>query len=369
MIPLLFALTGLKGVGKSTLAAQIFYYAEERRLRGDSPFSGETLWLRIEPTSTMKDLLAAVAKAPEQPPRAFGQLASHQQQGSLNFDRQVGLELFELLTQNSTPRLIILDQCEEWFDAQTGRALEQHAALGEWLDLINTHACSSRILLTAFVYPQGTRISHPMYLREVHLDGLTAQEGTSLLRLWGVQGTEKDLMQAVELCRGHALALMLLEQLVRCRHVKLASILNDSDYQQLWMKDVQHNLLDYLYTYLLRDETLRHLLQAVAIYREAVPWQAIHVVMQGYEQTTEAHTLATLGVLQQYDLLQIHHASEERYALHPLAADFVREQRDSAERWQQAHLEAAHYYERASEALPIENRQPGNRTYMLVEAV
>src|SRR5215467_14459748 len=50
-------LTGIGGVGKSTLAALIHRHAEEQRRLGNGPFTAEALWLRIDPAVTMTDLI------------------------------------------------------------------------------------------------------------------------------------------------------------------------------------------------------------------------------------------------------------------------------------------------------------------------
>src|SRR5437868_11564366 len=50
------ALTGIGGVGKSTLAALIYHYAEEQRSALKGPFLAEVLWLTIDPVVTFADL-------------------------------------------------------------------------------------------------------------------------------------------------------------------------------------------------------------------------------------------------------------------------------------------------------------------------
>src|SRR6266516_2691735 len=53
-------LTGIGGLGKSTLAALVYRYAEEQRRAEKEPFAAEALWLTIEPAVTMVDVAATL---------------------------------------------------------------------------------------------------------------------------------------------------------------------------------------------------------------------------------------------------------------------------------------------------------------------
>ena len=52
-------LTGIGGVGKSTLAALVYRYAEVQRHAGNGLFASEAVWLNIDPAVTFADLAAA----------------------------------------------------------------------------------------------------------------------------------------------------------------------------------------------------------------------------------------------------------------------------------------------------------------------
>jgi len=360
-------LTGWKGVGKSMLAAQVFHYAEECRLRGESPFTERALWLRIEATGTIKDLITVLATALQQPLYTSQYFSPLYQQESSNLAPNLAAELFKLV--NRSKRLIILDQFSEWLDSRTGKPLAKHAAVGEWLAQLNEHDSSSRVLLTSSIYPQGMRVSRQMYMQEFVLDGFGKEEGSDLLGLWGIQGRAKDLLRVIERCKGHALALVMLERLLRSRRITLATLLNNPAYRQLWSEDMQHNLLNYLYEYQLQDETERQLLEAFSIYREAVPWQAVHTILRRHSQSSENQTLTALGALQNYHLLQTYQGSNERYELHPLVTDFVQEQQSKQKGSvdiHMAHEEAAHYYERVRKA-PMASVQHRDDTHLLIE--
>ena len=53
-------LTGMGGVGKSTLAALVYRYALEHNQAGESPFAAQPLWLTINENVTMIDLLGTL---------------------------------------------------------------------------------------------------------------------------------------------------------------------------------------------------------------------------------------------------------------------------------------------------------------------
>ena len=56
-------LTGMGGVGKSTLAALIYRYVEELRRTHNSPFLAETLWFTIDPAVTFAELAGNLFEA------------------------------------------------------------------------------------------------------------------------------------------------------------------------------------------------------------------------------------------------------------------------------------------------------------------
>ncbi|GHO93808.1 hypothetical protein KSF_038560 [Reticulibacter mediterranei] len=344
-------LTGIKGIGKSTLAAQVYSYAEERRRAGEGLFTSEALWLRIEASGTITDLIRVVAVALKTSHDTFDYSLSHDWRPVFfNPHLNLAVELFHLLKHESTPRLIVLDQFEEWLDDHAGREPGNYAEISEWLDMLNSQACACRILLTAHTYPQGTGVYHQIYRREHCVEGLHIPEGVALLRQWGVQDDEKHLTRAIQHCEGHLLALVLLDQLRQKHHVDLATLLDNPRYKRLWIKDVKRNLWDYIYEHLLKNENQLHLLLAFSIYREAVPWHAAYTIIHRQTRVTEEEALIALEAIQDYKLLNISQVEEEYYALHPLIADFLRNHsttNDDANRIdiRKAHAEAARYYQ------------------------
>jgi tetratricopeptide (TPR) repeat protein len=149
------------------------------------------------------------------------------------------------------------------------------------------------------------------------------------------------------------------------------TLLDDPAYRHLWIEDVKRNLFDSLYEHLLQDEKQIALLQAFSVYREAVPWHAVHRILQRHTQATEEQTLTALGVLQRYHFIQVQTGSEERYQLHPLLAAFVMTHDLPNERRQiqQSHEEAARYYEDTRGPLAQEEERGSDTLHNLTEAV
>ncbi len=148
------ALTGIGGVGKSTLAALLYRYVEEQRRTHTSLFQAETLWFTIDPAVTFADLAGNLFEALGKPLPDLSNLAPQNQ----------AVALFNALNTTDKPRLIIIDQFENLLDWDTGHALTERPGVGEWLDMINSQQCACRILLTSHLRPVGTRDEHHLTL-------------------------------------------------------------------------------------------------------------------------------------------------------------------------------------------------------------
>jgi tetratricopeptide (TPR) repeat protein len=361
-------LTGIGGVGKSTLAALVRDYAEKQRLAGSELFTAEPLWLTISPAFTMADLATSLFDALGKSIRDFGFYNPQYQ----------AVELFNAMKITKQKRLVILDQFENLLDGRTGHALTDRPGVGEWLDAINSQQSTYRVLLTSRLWPQGTHEFPPTYMQEYSVKGLEVVEGIELLRKQGgdqvSKATEVELRSAVERCDGHALALTLLASLLRTRNLSLASFFREPIYAQIWSGNVARNVLDCIYTQHLNDRQ-RKLLLAFSVYRKPVQVSAAQTLLDvdGEELNMQAHS--DLEALLNQHLLQS--GDEGLYQLHTIVANYARShfvegnERANQQALRTAHAKAArHYLEYASSVCPPrEKRRRASDVEPLVETV
>ena len=352
------ALTGIGGVGKSTLAALVYRFAEEQRSTHNGPCMSEALWLTVDPAVTFADLAGNLFEALGKLLPDLGNLAPQNQ----------AVALFNALNSTENPRLMILDQFENLLDWESGHALADRPGVGEWLDIINSQQCACRILLTSRPHPVGTRAFPPTYMQEYAVRGLEVAEGVQLLQNQGVKETEKELQTAVERCAGHAFSLILLASLIRDHSLDLTTLLKDPT---LWTGDIATNLLDQIYMQQL-SEVQRELILAFSAYREPVPLDAAQAV---FTETSKAQLAPALKALLTENLLEAH--GEGRYQLHAIIANYARSHFDeknektNGESLQKAHAKAAQYYmQRAvTTCPPREERRRVSDIHDLIEAV
>lgn len=359
-------LTGIGGVGKSTLAALVFRYSEEQRQIENGLFTGEPIWLRVDPTVTLSELASNLFNALGVIPPDFGRLAPQSQ----------AAELFRVLNTIDKPRLIILDQFENLLNWQTGYALQDRLDIDEWIDVINSHRCPCRLLLTSRLWPQGTSNYPSTYMREYQVKGLEIPEGIDLLKKLGagIDGIDTELRRAVEYCDGHALSLTLLASLLRNRKLSLATLLQDPSYTCLWTGKIANNLLDMIYTEQL-NEVERALLLAFSVYREPVSLQAAQAIMRFSTDVPPMKLEESLDALLAQHLLQA--VSEGRYQLHTIITSYAQDhfvednQQANQQELRSAHVSAAeHYCQQAIKTCPLrEQRRRVNDVHDWIEAI
>lgn len=349
-------LTGIGGVGKSTLAALVFQYAEKQQTASSCPFLCEGLWLTVNERTTFMDLAGTVFAAIGKSLPDFRVLSPHSQ----------ALSLVNLLNSTDMPRLIVLDQFEHFLDAQTGQVLATKPGVGEWLDALNSQPCRCRILLTSRPRPRSEREYPPSALREYPVEGLLLEEGGELLRKQGVRGMDDELQVVVQRCDGHAYALVLFASLLRDYNMSLDTLLADP---LLWTGDIATKLLDSLYTHQLHEDQ-RELLRAFSVYREAVPLEATQAI---FPATTKARLLTSLKALRTQHL--IFAVGESRYQLHAIIGEYVQQHFNTQDDHsnipllQEAHAKAAYYYQQqAISRFPQGTRQHMSDVAFLIEA-
>ena len=347
------ALTGIAGIGKSTLADLVVNYAEKQRGDGRGPFLAQPFWLRVDPAVTLLHLTEKIFDALGKPLPDFQHLSPQDQARTL----------FHALNTTETPRLVILDQFENLLNWQTGQVLPTGPDVGEWLSILNKQPCTSRVLLTSRLLPKGGIEDTPLFTREYTISGLASDEGVDLLRKRGVsiqQETDDALQRAVVHTKGHALALAILASILQMnKSLKIEYLFSNSIYRLQWREDIAaSDLLNYLYKQQL-NETQRKLLRAFSLYREPVSLDAAQIFLQ---KIPEKHILLALNVLLKHHLLQA--TGEGQYQLHSVLATYAQSRFDKRSEGLNkkalliAHEKAAAYYQHSyAVAYPLHEKR------------
>lgn len=352
-------LTGIGGIGKSTLSKLVHAYASKQFEDGKGPFQAEPVWLEIQPSFTMTDLVVRLS-------RALGKPLSY-------LENPLPQEQAELLFQAldaGRPRLVILDQFEHFLDLPSLQARPELAGAHLWLDLLNKNRLrGSRVLLTSRLRPEIVGYPHGR-IEIFPVPDMEAAEGVAFLkaslRVKASSHTsrprvsEPDLRAVVERCKGHPLSLVLFASLLHDdQSLHLSILLTDPRYSSTLDERIGQALLDTIFQERL-SPAQRQLLSAFSLFREPVPPEAAaHIVGLPIEtQASFKQLLANLNALRHRYLLQ--DAGSLSYLLHPLVASYIHDhfaasdEPDNHLALLKGHVRAAEYYQqRAKQTFPL----------------
>ena len=351
-------LTGLDGVGKSTIAALVYSYARRQQTVGKGPFIADPIWINVDSTVTMEDLSAALFEKLGRRLPDFGRYSPQKQ----------AVTLFQALDKTPRPFLIVLDQFDQLLNIQTNSISSNRPALIEWINTFNTRQCCCRILITSRYFPLDHTLA---YVQKYVVRGLEAADGAELLRKEGVEGSIQDLQDATNICSGNALALKLLASILNRHDGSLHTFLENTKDTQFWKESVAGYLVDSIYTHHL-DELQQLLLIAFSIYREAVVLEAAEAVLEGETRFKDQPKRPAREVLLNQGLLQ--QAGKNLYQVQVLITEYLQTrlaQYHGSFNLQVAHDRAARYYLQQVDLdeSPEEKRASIENLHDLIEAI
>jgi tetratricopeptide (TPR) repeat protein len=368
-------LTGSPGVGKSTLAAQLYNYAEKRRSEGDTTFTGEALWGRVDPGLTMGELSDRLLRSLGKSIPNFGHLPPQNQ----------ALAVSHALSTSTEARLVFLDQFENLLAWGRSYGFDGRPGVEELLYELNQQNPNSRLILTSDAMTWKENEHQLTHLEEFPV-GLDESESLEFLKQLlesaakqmvpagkevQVETDDAELKRMIAHYRGNALALKLLASiLIHDGFLNPKEAVHDPGYAHILARNNAAQLLDYIYQQQL-DVAQQQLLLAFSIYREPVDLAAAQAAIMIAEITVSQKTIESL--LSHSVLLS---AGGGRYYLHPVVTTFARkhfnetDEKANQEARQVVHGKAAqHYRELASPNASREGKLPGNRLHLLVEAI
>lgn len=330
-------MTGLSGIGKTTLAALVYHHVEQLRISGESIFTNQSIWLEMNATITLADIADALC-------RHLDRTLS----GSRNpAPPLLAWELFRLLDTLEHPRLIVLDQFEALLDARTGRVRNTQDGIAALLQCLVHRHCRCRLLLISRFAPWGMPAYSPSYMPTFEVPPLETHEGVALLRLWGMQGWRDELEEAVKYCQGHAQTIVFLQTIRTLdSNVSLSALSREVTHRQQWIGNATREFLEYCYMHQLGHDQ-RLLLRSFSIYRKPIPEDAVLEMLRLEDQTLSIATSSSRrAILDVLLFLKLLNTQASRYIVPNVVAEAIRIcfQQEDTPAFQQAHACAASYY-------------------------
>lgn len=250
-------ITGLRGIGKSTLASM---YVD--KLQREQHLIG-IYWRKMDETIDITDIVASF----------FEVVGKSINPEMYKIEDQLSLLFREL---NSGNYLLVLDNFEILVDPETGKPMK--AGFSDLIERSVDICGKSRVIFTSWECPVSNRGIRPS---SYHIGGLDTESALNLLKKRSLSGCEADLKKAIELAGGHPLALILLSQLLENGPKALSEIIVDDS---LWAGEkgqIAENILDRVYETRL-DFSEQMLLKIASIFREPILLGAIKSVASDY---------------------------------------------------------------------------------------
>ncbi len=334
-------LTGIDGMGKSTLAKLIYKHIERQKY---GSFNNGVIWFSIDADTKFSEIVETlIVKL---------RLSRHRFPDFANLPAQTQVDRFvELLKDSKIQWLIILD-FKTPLDGQTRKVLADCPGFREWLVLLNNNDPSPcRVLFTSRPWSPESKGYFPdyvpNYIKEHHVKGLEVNEAVKLLEMYQVKATTEDANTVIGHCDGHAGALALLGVFLYNKHMSLATFLEDDKNLDLWMQEVTDTFVAPKYQLL--DSPVQKLLIAFSIYRKPLSIEGALAVISDLDEANKMKLHQALPILINQPLL-LRAVEQDHYRLPVIVADYVRRHIDHEAGYQtrlkEMHDKAAKFYQK-----------------------